>query len=221
MLEFFYLTPLPGSEDHLKLHKAGVAMDSDMNRYDLNHVTTGHSRMSRADWDRVYRLAWERYYTLEHIETVLRRAATTKMNVSNTVFVITWFKGCITFEGVHPLEGGFMRLKFRRDRRSGLPIVPAWRFYPVYAVETVTKLVKWASLYMRLRRVYLGIKHDPRKTEYTDLAMTPVTDDEAATHELFQTKAAQAYIGQQRRLQDIRDHVVPTQPAAPEAQPVS
>jgi len=34
LLEFFYLTPLPGSEDHLKLHRAGVALDSDLNRYD-------------------------------------------------------------------------------------------------------------------------------------------------------------------------------------------
>jgi hypothetical protein len=75
LLEFFYLTPLPGSEDHLKLHKAGVPMDTDLNRYDLNHVTTGHPRMSRAEWERAYRLAWKRYYTLDHIETILRRAA--------------------------------------------------------------------------------------------------------------------------------------------------
>ena len=33
-----YLTPLPGSEDHKKLHEAGVAMDADLNRYDLNHT---------------------------------------------------------------------------------------------------------------------------------------------------------------------------------------
>ena len=47
LLEFFYLTPLPGSEDHLKLVHAGVALDPDMNKYDLNHVCTTHPRMSR------------------------------------------------------------------------------------------------------------------------------------------------------------------------------
>jgi len=31
ILEFFYLTPLPGSEDHKKLHASGVPMDPDMN----------------------------------------------------------------------------------------------------------------------------------------------------------------------------------------------
>ena len=33
-LEFFILTPLPGSQDHQELARKGVAMDPDMNRYD-------------------------------------------------------------------------------------------------------------------------------------------------------------------------------------------
>src|SRR6266436_5777316 len=37
MLEFFCLTPLPGSEDHKNLHLRGVAMDPDMNNYDLEN----------------------------------------------------------------------------------------------------------------------------------------------------------------------------------------
>ena len=55
LLEFFYLTPLPGSEDHLKLHRAGAELDPDMNKYDLNHICTPHPKMSRAEWDRAYR----------------------------------------------------------------------------------------------------------------------------------------------------------------------
>ena len=42
LLEFFCLTPLPGSEDHKKLAAAGSPMDPDMNKYDLEHVVTGH-----------------------------------------------------------------------------------------------------------------------------------------------------------------------------------
>ncbi len=75
--------------------------------------------MSREEWDRAYKLAWQRYYTIEHIETVLRRVASTEANASNALFLITWFKGSIDFENIHPLEGGFLRLKFRRDRRPG------------------------------------------------------------------------------------------------------
>jgi radical SAM superfamily enzyme YgiQ (UPF0313 family) len=207
LIEFFQLTPLPGSEDHQKLHKAGVAMDPDMNNYDTNHVTTAHPLMSREQWERAYQLAWRRYYTTEHITTVLRRAAATGCNGGNTLFLLTWFKGSIDYEKIHPLEGGFLRLKARRDRRPGLALEHAWLFYPKYFAETAVKLVQWGTLYLRLRLIYLGIKHDPRKGEFTDLAITPVVEDEAGTRELFQTEAAQAYVGQQRRLQDIRAKV--------------
>jgi hypothetical protein len=57
---------------------------------------------------------------------------------------------------------------------------------------------------MRLRRIYLGIKHNPHKAEYSDLALTPVGEDEMETRELFQTAAAQAYVDQERRLDKIR-----------------
>jgi hypothetical protein len=208
LLEFFYLTPLPGSEDHLKLVQAGAVLDPDMNKYDLNHVCTTHSRMSRAEWDRAYQLAWQRYYTIDHIETILRRVASAGANASNALFLITWFKGSIDLEKIHPLEGGFLRLKFRRDRRPGRRLEPVWRFYPRYASEVTGKLVRWAWLYMRLRRVYLAIKRDPRRLEYTDLAMTPVADDESHTHELFRTDAAQAYVGREQRLEKARHGVV-------------
>ena len=42
VLEFFCLTPLPGSEDHRVLWKKGVAMDADLNKYDVEHVCTAH-----------------------------------------------------------------------------------------------------------------------------------------------------------------------------------
>ena len=74
ILEFFFLTPLPGSEDHKTLYLKGVPMDPDMNNYDLEHVCTAHPMMSADVWRQVYRDAWARYYTDEHVETVLRRA---------------------------------------------------------------------------------------------------------------------------------------------------
>jgi hypothetical protein len=204
LLEFFYLTPLPGSEDHKKLHVAGVPMDPDMNKYDLNHVTTAHSRMSHADWERAYRMAWETYYSPQHIETIFRRAGATRMSAGKALVPLVWFKGCIEIEGIHPLEGGFLRLKFRRDRRHGLPLEPALLFYPKYFIETLSKQIRWLSLYVRLRRIYLKIKHNPRRHEYTDLALSPVTDDENETRELFQSDAAQAYVRQEKRLDKIR-----------------
>jgi radical SAM superfamily enzyme YgiQ (UPF0313 family) len=206
LLEFFYLTPLPGSEDHLKLHRAGAPLDPDMNKYDLNHICTTHPKMSREEWDRAYKMAWQRYYTLPHIETILRRVAATKANASNALFLITWFTGSINIEHIHPLEGGFLRLKFRRDRRPGFPIEPVWTFYPKYFAEVAGKLVRWASLYFKLRRIYLRIKADPNRYSYTDTAMAAVAGDEADTHELFNTDAARAYVAQTKRVKQIQEH---------------
>ncbi|MBV9959230.1 MAG: radical SAM protein [Acidobacteria bacterium] len=205
LLEFFYLTPLPGSEDHRRLHEAGTEMDADLNRYDLNHAVTGHAHMSRKEWEQVYRDAWETYYTPEHIETVLRRAMATGVSPGKALFLIVWFKGCIGIEKIHPLEGGFLRLKFRRTRRPELPREPALLFYPKYLFETLGKQFNWISLYLRLRLIYLKLKRDPHRFEYTDLALTPVTDDETESRELFQSEVAQAYVGRIQRLRKMRE----------------
>lgn len=204
LLEFFYLTPLPGSEDHKKLHEAGVPMDADLNRYDLNHDVTAHPLMSRSEWQETYHAAWETYYTHEHIETVLRRAMVTGVSPGKALFLIVWFKGCIGIEGIHPLEGGFLRMKHRRDRRPGLPLESPLLFYPKLVFGLFAKQVQWASMYLRLRLIYLRIKKDPQRMEYTDLALTPVTDDETETMELFQSDVAQAFVGKQQRVAKMR-----------------
>ena len=75
IVEFFVLTPLPGSEDHQILWRKGVDMDPDLNKYDVEHVVTDHPKMSRAEWQAIYNEAWSLYYSPQHIETLLRRAA--------------------------------------------------------------------------------------------------------------------------------------------------
>ena len=204
LLEFFYLTPLPGSEDHRNLHNAGTWMDPDVNKYDLNHAVVAHQRMSKAQWEGVYRSAWETYYTDEHIKTVLKRAMATGVSPGKALFLIVWFKGCIGIEGIHPLEGGFLRLKFRRDRRSSGPRESPLVFYPKVAAELIWKQVKWAHLYLRLYRMYGQLKKDPRRSEYTDLALTPVTDEEVETMEMFQSAGAQAFVGRIQQIEKLR-----------------
>ena len=85
LLEFFYLTPLPGSEDHKNLYMRGVPMDPDMNKYDLEHACTAHPLMSKEAWMRTYADAWKRYYTDEHVETILRRAVASGLNPTKIV----------------------------------------------------------------------------------------------------------------------------------------
>ena len=157
--------------------------------------------MSRAEWEDAYRVAWDTYYTWEHIETILRRSAATKTNISNLITLIAWFKGSLRIEKIHPLEGGIFRLKARRDRRPGLPILPVWKFYPLYFAETLRKLAQWGSLVYKLRRIHARVKRDPRKFEYMDLALTPVTDHDVEDLEMFHTPSAEAFVAQEQRRQ--------------------
>ena len=196
LLEFFCLTPLPGSEDHQKLLKAGVPMDPDMNKYDLEHVTTAHPKMSKAEWEGVYRRAWEAYYTPAHMETIMRRAYATGISPGKMMFLLIWFYGCVTIEKIHPLEGGYLRRKVRRDRRPGMPIENPFVFYPKYVAELIAKHVKIAGIVWRMGRTRRAIKRDPKARLYRDLALTPVADEDLETLEMFQqndaTRAAAA-----------------------------
>ena len=92
ILEFFFLTPLPGSEDHKVLSQKGVWMDADMNKYDLNHRVAHHPKMSDAEWEDAYRAAWDSFYTPEHVRTILRRTAASKASKpSLAVRIFSWF----------------------------------------------------------------------------------------------------------------------------------
>ncbi|HEX8899389.1 MAG TPA: radical SAM protein, partial [Chthoniobacterales bacterium] len=199
ILEFFFLTPLPGSEDHQKLVNAGVPVDPDLNKYDLNHVCTGHAKMSKKEWEGAYLQAWSTYYTMDHVETILKRLIAKKGPASNAIVLITWFMSAIHIEGVHPLESGVFRLKYRKDRRPGLPIEPIWKFYPKYWAESAVKLWKLISLYTRLRRMYARLKKEPKRFKYMDVALTPVTEHDTEDLEMFHTPSAPAFVAQEQR----------------------
>jgi radical SAM superfamily enzyme YgiQ (UPF0313 family) len=95
ILEFFCLTPTPGSEDHKKLWQQGVAMDADYNRYDAEHVCTAHPHMTREQWEGVYRKAWESFYSPGHVETILRRGAATGTPLSNLAGLLLLFSAAV------------------------------------------------------------------------------------------------------------------------------
>ena len=135
ILEFFYLTPLPGSEDHKNLYMKGVPMDPDMNKYDLEHACTAHPIMSKEAWTQVYADAWKRYYTDAHVETIMRRAIASGINRTKVLDSLTIFSGAARIEGVHPLQFGFFRRKLRKQRRSGMTVLNPLIFYPWRAVR--------------------------------------------------------------------------------------
>ena len=208
MLEFFFLTPLPGSEDHKTLYAKGVAMDPDLNKYDLDHVTVAHATMSQAEWEDAYGMAWTTYYSWAHVETIMRRAAATGNSVNRIKTFVLYFRGYHPIEHVHPLEGGVLRLKSRRERRPHLPTEPAWLFYPRFIAETATKAAQWATLAFRLERLARKVKRDPNRLTYTDKALTPWVDPTESL-ELFKTRSSQAFLDQRRHIEEAQKRTIP------------
>jgi hypothetical protein len=206
ILEFFFLTPLPGSEDHKVLWSKDVWMDPDLNKYDLNHRVSHHPKMSDAEWEDAYRAAWDTYYTPEHIRTILRRVGANRPAMLNSVTsTLLWFNTMIPLEGLHPLEGGMLRLKFRRDRRAGLPIESPLVFYPRLARETARKLRGYWSIYRRFRAILKDVEADPNRSAYTDLAIAPLRENEFESLDLFHaTRGGEAALARKHRADAIR-----------------
>lgn len=198
LLEFFILTPLPGSADHKKLHLAGVPMEPDPNRYDLAHVTTRHATMSNEDLLGIYRRAWDLYYSPAHIERVLRRTRVWGYDARNMMMKLLSFHAVPKLEELHPLEGGLFRRIRRRERRPGMPRESWFSFYPRHGWKMLSKYARFAVMYWRYSRILRKVERDP--AAYTDVAMTPVNASDLDTLELYSaTQAAKSAADKQRR----------------------
>jgi hypothetical protein len=154
-----------------------VWMDPDMNKYDLEHVTTGHPVMTSGDWQQVYREAWDLYYSAEHIETILRRAKASGIKPVRLLNHILQFYFTFLQEKVHPLQGGYFRRKLRRERRADLPREAALPFYVRRVREVVETHVKLARFYLYLHRIRRRVERDPNP--YSDPALGPIDNTSA------------------------------------------
>src|SRR5215510_10459145 len=110
--------------------------------------------------------------------TIMRRAAAAGMGMSRLLAVLFAFSVACPVEKLHPLQFGAFRLKYRRDRRPGYAIEPVWRFYPKYAWEMASKHAQLAKQWIELSAMCRRARREQKLNPYTDLAMTPVSEDE-------------------------------------------
>ena len=159
--------------------------------------------------------AWSAFYTPEHVRTILRRSAACKLGrPGTTLSTILWFYLMILFEGVHPLEGGAFRLKFRRDRRFGEKIESPLIFYPRYGWETLKKVWGYLRVYRQLRAVLNEALAAPDRWTYTDIAIAPPQQDEFERLSLYhETTGGEAALARKRRDDAIRISGHADQPA--------
>ena len=204
VIEFFCLTPLPGSEDHHILWKKGVPMEPELNAYDVEHVCTAHAKMSKAEWEAIYREAWSLYYTPEHMKTLLRRAAATGVPMGSLLKLLVPFATMVGLENVHPLQSGVLRLKHPSERRPDLPRESLWVFWPRFMWHTLRTHAISVHMVMLLLLWMRAIKRDPKARSYTDLALTPVHDDDDTTLDLLtKTTGARAAVAHIHKVNEL------------------
>ncbi len=210
VLEFTMLTPLPGSEDHKVLYENGTWLDPDLNRYDLEHTTCAHPIMSPEVWQQTYHDIWDWYYTDEHVETLMRRNMAYGIKPVKVWRLCLQIFGAMKFEGVHPQQCGYLRLKDPTQRRPGFTRYPAFLFYPAFAMETLGKYLRFGAYAVKLHRMRKRIQKDEANKTYTDFAIQPVVDGEEEHLEMFKlNEAARKEVERAKRrkkiVQDVRD----------------
>lgn len=143
-------------------------MDPDLNKYDAEHVCAAHPAMSKEEWTDSYNKAWAQYYTDDHVETIMRRAAVSGIKDIKILQWISVFAGAARIEGVHPLQFGLLRRKVRLDRRYGMPIANPLSFYTWRSFHLLKGTLAWLRLVWHYRRIQRRVKADPLYASYTD-----------------------------------------------------
>jgi hypothetical protein len=207
IVEFFYLTPLPGSEDHKVLWQKGVWMDPDLNKYDLNHRVMHHPRMTDDEWEDAYNTAWSSFYSPDHIRTILRRAvANGRIPLSVLCNELFKFANASEIEHVHPLETGIGRMRFGEDRRHGMQIEDPLLFEISAREETGEKARRYTEARQHFQAILKDVLSAPDRLSYRDVATTRVEEQEFASLDLYHaTGGSEAALARKRRADTIRE----------------
>lgn len=124
---FFILGPVPGSEDHIRLHEAGGLHQVDWNMLDTFHVVTNHPRMKRQEWQHAFQQAWRQFYRARHMVAALQRLPKKSARqglLSNYV----WYWWSTHVEQTHPMIAGLYRSRSLADRRPGSQTIGYGRY---------------------------------------------------------------------------------------------
>lgn len=150
---FFMLTPIPGSQDHVRMTQNGAHMEPDMNSYDSFHETTRHPNFAPGELSASYRNAWKDFYSFDYMKEVLSRA--NPENYWNIFFNFIWYKNAALIEGGHPMLHGFFRLKERTERRPGYPVESRFRHF-IRRFREIRHLARsWISLALEMEELWL------------------------------------------------------------------
>ena len=116
-----------------------------------------------------------------------------------------------------------MRLKHPSERRPELPRESALTFYPRFIVSLIGKNLSLGATIVKLLLVKRRVERDAKRHAYTDVALTPVSDDEQEAFDLLTvTTGAQAAIAHQKKVAELTRAVrEPRRPLDPLPRPAA
>jgi hypothetical protein len=122
------------------------------------------------------------------VETILRRTKAWGYSSKAMMNKLLLFYTFPKVGNIHPLEGGLFRRKYRRDRRSGLPIESTIAFYSHYISTSISEHFQFIRLYFHFLSILRRVDKD--KIEYADIALNPVSECEFDELELYLASVA-------------------------------
>jgi hypothetical protein len=87
----------------------------------------------------------------------LRRASTS--NYWHNFLRCLWYKNSIQTEGRHPMMCGYFRLKGRKHRRPGYPILSRWKYYTSRIKEIRAHLAGMFRVLIEMEELWLQTRH--------------------------------------------------------------
>ncbi|WP_310620636.1 B12-binding domain-containing radical SAM protein [Flexibacterium corallicola] len=186
VLSLSILTPLHGSVDHKNAVARGDPLNPDLNLYDLTHAVFPHPNFEPGELDKVYREAWLRFYTKDHCIRILKRAAALgsdkKMTTANRLLL---YGEAARLQNIYSLDNGFFRLKYRQDRRPGLPLENVLWFHLKFWPRAIATAMWISFRRWRYERLTSRMWKDPKRFDYKDVAISRTGETEYNKLELF------------------------------------
>jgi radical SAM superfamily enzyme YgiQ (UPF0313 family) len=152
---FYILSPLPGSKDHQRWWHERRWMETDFNTYDSAHVAVAPERMTREELMETYRLAWDQFYSTEHMVRVLRTWGHDRSSYWARLFFFAAYLYASRIERLHPMNCGFWTVRHRNDRRPGFRREGLVPFMWNRSRTIIARLWGLGKLFIELEEVWL------------------------------------------------------------------
>jgi len=159
IVSLFILSPVPGSEDHVRAVVEGVRMDKKLSRFSSFVPVTDHPNplVTQEVWQKMYDDSWRQFYTADHMRSCLQHCKN-KSQHRALQRVYLWYCWALFAENVHPMNSPFLKVRFYSEHDPDLPQAPYWKFcleetwrYSKYFVSLLREFYRFQQVNLPIR----------------------------------------------------------------------